>query len=693
MIISPQSTVTLYKEVPIRNGINIVFTNKHEQTSYFERHVLQSNAPCTVIRKTNVLKIEIPSVLNLRNMNYLSFRNPTFDDRTFYATIINYDYVNNNCVEVIYAIDYWQSYMFDINVHDCLINREHLSEDDYQKSLTNPYDPSILEFQTGETLPVGSMLENNIINSDNMKRIFSEVYSTISSETSSTHSQDMYTIMYISRFDVASLGEKAGLEWIGIQQGVKEKGGFSLQPGAPTLDIAVNADAMWVYDNDSARIITRQLNATWIFCVADFYSSNADDVTVSYIIDKLTEWGVISSLVNMYSVPKTVIKTAFNKYIPYDGRYGRIHDYQQTPLKSTYDSQKLSCYPFSYMRLLSTAGDAEELHYEYFDDLTKGGESFTLGVASTLNDMPCAVVAPKHYKYPFSTDVLSLNATNMMCAMKLTQFPTAAYTTDAYLAAFAAAAQQNIRGNTWIASEERGLAITTAGINNIRTAISDITGAGKISGSVSETEYAGGTSSMNASGDIANPLSAGLRVGVGMFSAGVNAGLRNNQLNLLKSHDQYIDASYDALTGGESAKVFEANFAPTKPAYASNYYTASDGNGAINYLPGGFFDILIQFVSLRDEIQKSYDSYFRNYGYASGRCGQPRIFNYIKGSGDMPHFTYTDEDTEGIKSTYIQTTHLHTTSSISDVDHFVSALFNAGVRMIQGSDLIAKENS
>lgn len=683
MIIAPQSTVTLYRDIPIRNGINIVFRNSTEQSTYFNKHVLQSNAPCTVIRKTNTLKIEIPCVLNIRNMNYLSFVNPSFDDRVFYATIINYDYVNNNCVEVIYAIDYWQAYMFDITAHDCLINREHLSENDYQKSLTNPYDPSILEFQTGESLPVGYMLEDNIINDDDMVLMYEDWYNAIKTESASSSEPSCYTLMYISSIDFNSLDVVS--EWNDMMANVKETGGFYLRPGEYNLSTS-NADSKWLNAGSGDNtLITTQRNMTWIICLKYQYSSVSTTTTVSSIINKLTEWGVVSSLVNMYFVPKAIIRAAFNEYVPYSSQGASPFSFPFAPLKSSYDSQKLSCFPYSYMRLMSSAGDVEELHYEYFKELVNGEERSKLGITSIINDFPTAIIAPFAYKYPYSiSESVDFSQYNMQFAMMLNQFPSVAYTTDAYLAASAAIAQQNIKANTWIAQQERNLQYTTSEAEKRMGVINAISG---------QTMSNASNITFNANGNVGLDPTAAAQTGLNFLNAGAHTNLKDRATKIIQSNDQFINASYDALTGGESANVFATNLAPTKPAYASNHYTPSDGTGRINYIEGGFFDIVFHRVSLRDEIQKSYDSYFRNYGYSSGRCGQPRIFNYIKNTGDMPHFTYTDEDPNGIKSTYIQTTHLHTTSSIADVDSFISALFDGGVRMLQGSDLIAKENS
>ena len=86
--------------------------------------------------------------------NMLSFINPDFDNKMFYAKILDYEYGNNNMTLITYKIDYWQTFMFDIEYYDSMIEREHLSEGLYQQALANPHDDSIIELAVEEDLTV-----------------------------------------------------------------------------------------------------------------------------------------------------------------------------------------------------------------------------------------------------------------------------------------------------------------------------------------------------------------------------------------------------------------------------------------------------------------------------------------------------------------------------------------------------------
>ena len=151
MYIAPNSTVKLYGGVQIIPGRQIAFSSKANQTSYFASKLVQSDTPCTYVRRTYSVKVEV-ALSVVKNCNYISFVNPDFENITWYARITNYEYVNNACTEIFYAIDYFQTFMFDVNFEVCTMDREQLSVTDYDKSVANPYDYSIIEMQTDENI-------------------------------------------------------------------------------------------------------------------------------------------------------------------------------------------------------------------------------------------------------------------------------------------------------------------------------------------------------------------------------------------------------------------------------------------------------------------------------------------------------------------------------------------------------------
>ena len=158
MLIVPDSNVSLYAGVPISDGHEIVFRSKTEQSTYFATKRIASKAGCTYLRKTGRLRIEWSTETVMR-ADFISFKNPSFENITFYAKLIDYEYVNNVTTDVLYEIDWFQSFCFDVDYHACEILREHLTEEDYQKAVANPWRRDIPELLTDEGLPCDKTLE------------------------------------------------------------------------------------------------------------------------------------------------------------------------------------------------------------------------------------------------------------------------------------------------------------------------------------------------------------------------------------------------------------------------------------------------------------------------------------------------------------------------------------------------------
>ena len=151
MYIVPSSTVNLYRGVPYDAGRVVAFSSKAKQTAYFQKKLVRTAVPCTYVRRTGEVRLEVPLSV-AKNCNYISFVNPDFENITWYAVIEDYEYVNNGCTAITYTIDYFQSLCFDVTFDPCSIDREQLSVDDYNRSVKNPYNFNILEMQTAENI-------------------------------------------------------------------------------------------------------------------------------------------------------------------------------------------------------------------------------------------------------------------------------------------------------------------------------------------------------------------------------------------------------------------------------------------------------------------------------------------------------------------------------------------------------------
>lgn len=110
-----------------------------EQDNWMLSHVLTSLGNNSYQRKTKgVLRVgwtadlQVPRdsvIRNLYNSNYMRFKNTNFENKWFYAFVNKVEYVNNNTVDVYYDIDVIQTWYFDTTFNQCMIEREHVTDD------------------------------------------------------------------------------------------------------------------------------------------------------------------------------------------------------------------------------------------------------------------------------------------------------------------------------------------------------------------------------------------------------------------------------------------------------------------------------------------------------------------------------------------------------------------------------------
>lgn len=124
--VAPNGIVRLLENVPI--------DDKYEDTLWFDSKASQTahfTSLTPVHQMTNATRVRDGVIAvdcvedKILKCNYLMFQNQNFSNKWFYAFIKNREYVNNNTTYVTYEIDPMQTYGFDIQLLDCLIEREH----------------------------------------------------------------------------------------------------------------------------------------------------------------------------------------------------------------------------------------------------------------------------------------------------------------------------------------------------------------------------------------------------------------------------------------------------------------------------------------------------------------------------------------------------------------------------------------
>ena len=107
----------------------------YEHTLYFAHESAQKNYFSSISKYTvNAMSYQRAKrgrirvqykVENLYDCNYIMFQNTAFGDKWFYAFIDDVTYVNNITSEISYTIDVMQTWLFDMQLQQCFVEREH----------------------------------------------------------------------------------------------------------------------------------------------------------------------------------------------------------------------------------------------------------------------------------------------------------------------------------------------------------------------------------------------------------------------------------------------------------------------------------------------------------------------------------------------------------------------------------------
>lgn len=131
MYIEPNTNIKLLHNVPLDNTYEhtILFSNSNNQANYFgslTKHNLTAQSYQRVNR--GVAKIGL-SADACYDCNYMMFQNTNYGTKWFYAFIKSVEYINNAVCEITFEIDVMQTWLFDVTLKECFVEREHVSDD------------------------------------------------------------------------------------------------------------------------------------------------------------------------------------------------------------------------------------------------------------------------------------------------------------------------------------------------------------------------------------------------------------------------------------------------------------------------------------------------------------------------------------------------------------------------------------
>lgn len=129
--IQPNTRVLLLTGVPLDETYEhtLYFANLNAQTSYFLGQRKYEFSPQTYQRKgVGYIKVNQRPEL-LYDCSYLMFQNTSYGSKWFYAFVLDVEYVNDVTAIISYQIDWLQTWWFELTIHECWIDREHIAVD------------------------------------------------------------------------------------------------------------------------------------------------------------------------------------------------------------------------------------------------------------------------------------------------------------------------------------------------------------------------------------------------------------------------------------------------------------------------------------------------------------------------------------------------------------------------------------
>lgn len=751
MVITPDSTVNLYRDIPIENGLQLAFNSKTAQENYFAGKLVRANAECTMIKKTGQLQLEVPGTLVTR-CNYISFVNPSFDNRVFYAMITDYDYINNECTSISYVIDYFQSYMFDLNFKEGTTKtRESLTEDEWDLAQVNPYNPDIYPLCTSEDLGYGKDIEPPVYEYsvdktpnayNNEIPTFTEnfdgyyLYDSTSLNYNSipdwADGYDLYVVISLAPIDFSEISEEVKSDWERLMGVVQYAGGYYVT--------TTNE-----YNSSNFELLNNQMRATNLimFPSALLLPDNSELLPDSghpemspnrlearllfqKIIDSLTYLNAISQIVSIYTVPLMYIDSALLEYNDFDPHPGFSESGEEYPsgypmvderlknLGYEVNSPKLFKHPYSYLRVEAPDLNTKEYKFEDFYDLAylpyqntdSKTQGFKFRLYSVLDGAPKVFLTP--YRYQLNTTVFPTAASskytrtleewkslNHMERMEYSDFPMVPFNTDGYLTFLSNQVMNTTRANTADFQDQLSMqklnAVATAG-NTMTNLLGSVVSSASGIGSAKVADRKSGRSGLNTFGreHELRARAAGLYSDAASAGGGVFGGIVDyaNTALTTQSAEAKIEEANKYLGGIGGPNIDYGRYNDTKPAYANHiYHAGSSSTDAVMRGVGNYW-FKFTYVRPRIEIAKKYDEYFKYYGYnQAGRLGKPLVANYIVGENADNTKLPHWEDTEDGKSYYIQTMNCEVTGVPMPIINFVKNLFNNGVRFLKGDEL------
>lgn len=106
----------------------LYFANATAQKNYMDNQVLKTYVNVSYQRDTSTFRCPA-QIDTIRNCNYIMYQNTAYSNKWFYGFIKKMVYISDGLTDVQFEIDPIQTFMFDITVRPCFVEREHTNDD------------------------------------------------------------------------------------------------------------------------------------------------------------------------------------------------------------------------------------------------------------------------------------------------------------------------------------------------------------------------------------------------------------------------------------------------------------------------------------------------------------------------------------------------------------------------------------
>ena len=558
-------------------------------------------------QRKNINTIQVPYQSDaIADFKYLRWQNPQYSNKWYYAFITSIDYINPGTSQINYALDVYQTYLFDIQWKQSFVEREHT-----QRWTTDTKMNRIPVVNTEpEGLEYGS--EYKIIAEKKLEQI-----------------PDVGWIVFGSTKLPTSVPRQIGTMPTGIIYTfvpicTDQKKDMTFKVGNYTLFQASQVLNLFATNTDLVNSLVSCIYYPFLPLYGVTYSM--DTSSPSQPICTLS----FNSPVNTYSL----VSGSDRKILQFTGLYNTSHNFIDPILLQddkyiyedfpTYSESKLLMFPYSFMELTTKRGDSLVVKMEYLQDRLTGTK-LRVGAFGTISSVNKMTYAIRNY-------LSNINGYNLSAGLNdgsNSNLPI----TDDYTASYMQANSNSLRVAESNARYSQLTDIDNA-YRSYETAMAKRT-ASAVKGGASAIEQASSGAMMGLVGGLLG--SPGMAVG---GASGIGSGLTtgiDTIADFITSKQQantdYWNKYWSATTDYANAQasiMAKKNDAKQIPPTSKNL-----GGDYLFNMANDCNALYLRRKTIYTEYANKLSDYFKQYGYKVNRLEVPNFhtrssWNYIK---------------------------------------------------------------